>query len=155
MVRTPRFDEARLAVEKGKLLEAMKQRNDDAGDIVDREWDWLMYGPDHYASRRLTGAELEAIGRQDLVDFHRRTYGPEGLVIAVSGDVEPEAVLARIAQGLAGWSAAERAPWPPRAPASSRARASTRSRRTSPRARWRSATAACSGGTSPTPRCTP
>lgn len=117
LVRTPRFDAARLAVEKGKLLEAMKQRNDDAGDIRDREWDWLMYGADHYSSRRLTEAGLAAIDRQDLVDFHRRTYGPEGLVIAISGDVEPDAILARIGQGLAGWSAAESAPWPPAGPA--------------------------------------
>ena len=34
MLRNPRFDEARLAVEKGTALEEMKQRNDDAGDIV-------------------------------------------------------------------------------------------------------------------------
>ena len=116
MVRRPRFDAARLAVEKGKLLEAMKQRNDDAGDILDREWDWLMYGADHFTSHRLTEAELAAISRQDLVDFHQRTYGPQKLVLAISGDVEPETVLAKIEQGLAGWSAAEPAPWPPEGP---------------------------------------
>jgi predicted Zn-dependent peptidase len=116
MVRRPRFDEARLAVEKGKILEAMKQRNDDAGDILDREWDWLMYGRDHYSSHRLTEAELGAITRQDLVDFHRRTFGTEGLVVAVSGDVEPEAILSKLADGLAGWNAGEPSPWPPRGP---------------------------------------
>ena len=37
MVRNPRFDEARLAVQKSTVLEKMKQRNDDANNIADRE----------------------------------------------------------------------------------------------------------------------
>ena len=36
--------------------------------------------------------------RADLVDFHRRTYGAEKLVIAVSGDVEPKAIVADLAK---------------------------------------------------------
>ena len=116
MVRNPRFDEARLAIEKGKALEAMKQRNDDAGDIQDREWSWLMYGREHFGSRVATAGELASITRADLAGFHRRTWGPEGLVIAVSGDVEPAAIVADLAARLAGWSAGEPAPWPPPAP---------------------------------------
>ena len=116
MVERPRFDEARFAVVKGNALEAMKQRNDDAGDIIDREWDWLLYGAQHFSTRRTTAADLERTTREDLIDFHRRTYGPEGMVIAISGDVEPAAVLAKIQRGLSGWKAAEKAPWPPAGP---------------------------------------
>ncbi len=116
MVRNPRFDAARLDVEKGKMLEAMKQRNDDAGDISAREWDWLMYGHDHFSTRRTTAAELAAMDRPALIDFHRRTYGPQGLVIAVSGDVDPQDMLGRLERRLAGWKAAEAAPWPPKGP---------------------------------------
>jgi zinc protease len=116
MLRNPRFDEERLAVEKGKALEAMKQRNDDAGDIQAREWGWLMNGRDHYVARRATAAELESITRADLVDFHRRTWGSEHLVLAISGDVEPKAIVANLTRRLAGWKAAESAPWPPVGP---------------------------------------
>jgi predicted Zn-dependent peptidase len=116
MVRNPRFDAARLAVEKGKALEAMKQRNDDAGDIQSREWAWLLYGRDHYTTRIATAAELASIGRNDLVDFHRRTWGGQQLVVAVSGDVEPRAIVAELERRLAGWRAAEAAPWPPAPP---------------------------------------
>ena len=58
MVRNPRFDDARLDVQKSTALEEMKQRNDDAGDIADREWDFLTRGEKHYASRRMTQADL-------------------------------------------------------------------------------------------------
>lgn len=116
MLRTPRFDDERLAIEKGKALEAMKQRNDDAGDIQAREWAWLMYGREHFTSRRSTAAQLAAITRDDLVDFHRRTYGSERMVIAVSGDVDPQAISDKLARRLAGFAAAERVPWPPAPP---------------------------------------
>ncbi len=117
MLRHPRFDAARLEVEKAKALEAMKQRNDDAGDILDREEGWLLYGPDHFGARQATAAQLAAIQRDDLIEFHRRSWGPEGLVIAVSGDVDPADVLGRLAQRLEGWQAGEPAPWPPSTPA--------------------------------------
>lgn len=117
MVRNPRFDAARLEIEKSKALEAMKQRNDDAGDILAREWDWLRHGRDHYSSRRATAAELAAITRDDLVAFHRRTWGADGMVIAVSGDVDTAAVVAELGRRLEGWRAAEPAPWPPAGPA--------------------------------------
>lgn len=116
MARNPRFDAARLETEKSKVLEAMKQRNDDASDILSREWDWLQHGTEHFSARRVTAAELATIDRDALVAFHRRTWGPEGMVIAVSGDVDTEAVLGELARRLEGWSAGEPAPWPPEAP---------------------------------------
>ncbi|MEO8274592.1 MAG: pitrilysin family protein [Thermoanaerobaculia bacterium] len=117
MLRHPRFDEARLAVEKSTLLEGMKQRNDDAGDIADREWDFLTRGEMHYASRRITAARLAEISRADLAAFHRRTWGPEHLVFAVSGDVDATAILGELQRRLAGWKSAEPAsPWPPQGP---------------------------------------
>ncbi len=116
MVRHPRFDAARLDVEKAKRLEAMKQRNDDADSILGREWGWLLYGRDAFLARESTAAELQSITRDDLEAFHRRTWGPEGMVIAVSGDVEPGQILPELEKRLAGWKATEPAPWPPTLP---------------------------------------
>ncbi len=120
MLQAPRFEEARLAIEKGSILESMKQRNDDAAGISGREWSWLMYGRDHYSTRQLTQAQLDAISRDDLVDFHRRFVRPENLaVIAVSGDVDAKAVVAELDRRFAGWKPqgkAEAVAWPPPAP---------------------------------------
>jgi zinc protease len=117
MLTAPRFDEARLAVEKGILLEGMKQRNDDAGDIVAREWGFLLRGERHFAARQMTVADLDGITRDDLVAFHRETYGPEHLVLAISGDVDTAALLADLGRRLSGWSAGKPDPaWPPSGP---------------------------------------
>jgi zinc protease len=117
MIKTPRFDEERLKVAKGSILEGMKQRNDDPDEILGREWGWLMRGRDWYGTRVVTKSELDGIARQDLVDFHRRTWGPEALVVEVSGDVTAKDILAKLGKHLAGWSAGEKSPWPPAPPA--------------------------------------
>lgn len=116
MLRTPRFDEAQLRLEKQNLMEQLKQRNDEAAAISAREWEWLLFGQEHPSTRRITGDDLEAIDSEELARFHRRFWRPENLVFSISGDVEAEAILERLAGELAQWQAAEEAaevPWPP------------------------------------------
>lgn len=116
MLRTPRFDAARLEVAKGNLRESFKQRNDDPLALLNREWRFLLYGTDHYLSRQLSGEALAAIRREQLAEFHRRYWHPAGMVLAVSGDVDTKALLAGLERRFAGWKTGEAAPWPPSAP---------------------------------------
>lgn len=117
MLRNPGFDEARLQVDKGNVAESMRQRNDDADDILGREWDFLLYGEDHYSSRRMTEAHLNAITRADLIDFHEKYWRPENMVIALSGDVDTQAFLAKLETNLADWPGeGADAEWPPPQP---------------------------------------
>ena len=117
MLRTPRFDESRLKVEKENILEAMRQRNDDPGDILSREWDWLLEGETFYRSRRMTKDHMDAITKEDLVSFHEKYWRPENMIVTVSGDVEPATILAKLESHLANWpGAGAPAPWPPPQP---------------------------------------
>jgi predicted Zn-dependent peptidase len=116
MLRQPAFEQGRLQVEKANLLESLKQRNDDPQDILGREWQWLLRGREHFTSAFRTAGELERIGRQDLVAFHRRWWHPGNMIFAVAGDVDTAAILAQLAERTAGWEAGERAPWPPPPP---------------------------------------
>jgi predicted Zn-dependent peptidase len=117
MLRTPGFEAGRLEVEKGNLLEAMKQRNDDAQQILDREWDFLLYGEDFFAVRPLTEASVQSITREDLASFHQRFWRPENMTFAISGDVETEAILKNLEQRLKDWpGTAGETVWPPPQP---------------------------------------
>jgi len=118
MLRRPRFDEARIAIEKENLLEAMRQRNDEPGDILGREWDWLLEGEDFYRSRRMTKAHLDAISRDDLASFHEKFWRRENMVVSVSGDVDPAAILKVLESHLTDWPGEGAATeWPPPQPA--------------------------------------
>ena len=118
ILERPRFEAARLELEKQNQLEQLAQRNDDPESIAAREWQWLLYGNEHFASRHATGDSLAAVSREDLVALHRRAFQPRNLVFAVAGDVEPDAIVAALSRHLAEWSvpAAEPVPWPPEEP---------------------------------------
>ena len=117
MLRHPRFDLERLEVEKSNALEAMRQRNDDADAMLRREWSWLLYGRDHYGSRRMTKQNLDAINREGLQSFHSRYWRPENMIVSISGDVDTDAILTSLERGLADWPGTG-APnqWPPPEP---------------------------------------
>ncbi|MGD8375897.1 MAG: pitrilysin family protein [Acidobacteriota bacterium] len=117
MLRSPGFQEDRLKLEKDNLLEDMKQRNDRPQSISGREWGWLMRGKDTFISHQMTKAEVDAITRDDLVAFHKKWWRPENMTIAVSGDVDAKAVIAKLEERFAGWNPeGPEIPWPPTGP---------------------------------------
>lgn len=113
MLRNPGFEEDKVRVYKDEVIEALKQRNDDAGPILDREWAALMYGQDHFSARNPTLATIESITIDDLRAFHAKVFQPGNLIIAVTGDFNEADMLARLEKALEGWTAGERMPDPP------------------------------------------
>ncbi len=117
MIRDPGFQQSRFDVEKGSALESLKQRNDDAGDILGREWAWLLYGESHFAVREMTKAEWDVLTRDDLIAFHAKYFKPENMLLAVSGDVSTKDLLADLERRFSGWkSDGPKVPWPPSPP---------------------------------------
>lgn len=106
MLRRPRFDQDRLDLAKSQLLQGMERRNDSTGGIEGREWGRLLRGDAHFSTRPATRASIESITREDLIAFHERYYHPGAFIFAVSGDVDPEDILARLGARLEGWPAA-------------------------------------------------
>jgi len=101
IVFEPRFDEDRLAQARDNLRVSLAAREDEAYAVLDREWQRLVHGPASPRSRRLTEASVAGFERDALASFHRRLWRPDGAVIAASGDVEPELLVARL-DGLFG-----------------------------------------------------
>ena len=103
MLREPRFEDTRLELAKSQMLQGMERRNDSTASIEGREWGRLMRGDNHFSTRPATRASVEAITREDLVAFHQRYYHPGGFIFAVSGDVETDAIVAKLDSRLADW----------------------------------------------------
>jgi zinc protease len=109
MLRNPGFDQTRLNVQKDKVIEGLRQRNDSADSILDREWAALLYGREHFEAAEPTQQSIESITRDDLIAMHKRVFhpAPGNLFIAVTGDFEERDMLARLEKALAGWPAGE------------------------------------------------
>lgn len=103
MLRTPAFQEDRLKLAKSQILQALERRNDNTSAIEGREWNRLLYGAEHFTSKETTKASVEAITRQDLVDFHQKYFQPAGFIIAASGDFKTDELLAKLEAAFKGW----------------------------------------------------
>jgi len=113
MLRNPGFQEEKVRIYKDEVIENLKQRNDDAGPILDREWSALMYGQDHFSARNPTLATIESITLDDLRAFHAKVFQPGNLIIAVTGDFNEAEMLAKLEAALDGWAAGDKMPDPP------------------------------------------
>ena len=99
----PRFDEERLVQAKANLRVSLAGSDDDPRRLLEREWLRLVHGDRARRGQRLTPEAVAAFVPDTLAAFHRRHYGPDGAVFAVSGDVEPDAVVARLEQLFGNW----------------------------------------------------
>lgn len=122
MLRRPAFESARVDLAKRQALEAIRRRNDQPASIASREFNKLLYGPDHPYARESTDATIRAIDREDLVAFHRRYYHPNTIMIAATGDFERDAFVAQLLRVFEGWQP-ERVTWPPVPPVKERSAA--------------------------------
>lgn len=103
VLTAPRFQDDKLALRKQQSSQAMKQRNDDAAQIEQRERRFLAYGDGFYFNRHSTQASLESIARADLEAFHKRWFHPKNFVVAVNGDFDSAAMTARLEKLFAAW----------------------------------------------------
>jgi zinc protease len=103
ILTAPGFQEDKLALRKDQMTQEMRQRNDDSGSIEGREVGMTAFGQGFWLNRDFTAKSLEAIKRDDLVQFHRRWFHPANFVVAVSGDFERDAMVARLERLFAQW----------------------------------------------------
>jgi len=99
----PRFQDNKLALRKQQILQSMKQRNDDSANIEQRERRFLAYGEKFWVNQHATAASVESITRADLEAFHQKWFHPANFVVAVSGDFERDAMVARLEKLFAEW----------------------------------------------------
>lgn len=92
----PRFQEDKIKLRKDQMLQEMKQRNDDSADIEGRESGFLTEGENFWENRYPTAASVDSITRDDLATFQQRWFVPQNFVVAVSGDFDRDAMIAKL-----------------------------------------------------------
>ena len=115
-LRQPVFPETQIERLRAQLLTGLILRSQDTADMAGMTFDQIVY-KDHPYSRPEDGYPdmIQAITRQDLVDFHRKNYGPRGMVISVVGAVAPEEAVEKVKAALGDWTNPNQ-PQPPQLP---------------------------------------
>ncbi|MES0360290.1 MAG: pitrilysin family protein [Anaerolineales bacterium] len=98
----PVFPPEQVELLRARSLTSLAIRAQDTREMASLTFDQIIY-PGHPYSRPEDGNPdtIQAISRDDLVEFHRVHYGPRGMVISVVGAVEPGVVVKKV-EGLLG-----------------------------------------------------
>ncbi|MDD2852119.1 MAG: pitrilysin family protein [Desulfuromonadaceae bacterium] len=89
---SPDFNEKRIEIARRQTIEGLRRQNDDPKEIAGREINRAVFAG-HQLGRVTTYETVKAITREDLVEFHRRFYRLDNMILAVSGDFERAALL--------------------------------------------------------------
>ncbi len=103
----PAFPEDKIDLAKTQEKSFIARRNDQAMSIVNREFSKLLYGADSPYARHTEYATIDAIERQDLIDFHARYFLPNNTILGVWGDFDAEAMAEKLENAFAAWEAQE------------------------------------------------
>ncbi len=116
-LRRPVFPDDQVEKLRARLLTDLAIRAQDTGEMASLTFDEIVYAGHPYRRPEDGYPEtIQAIERQRLADFHRRHYGPRGMVIAVVGAVQPRRAAAQIEKVLGDWSNPEQPDPPPLPP---------------------------------------
>lgn len=103
-MRSPTFPVDEMEKLRTQLITGLSIRAQDTAEMADLIFDQILFGTHPY-SRPSDGwpETIQAIRREDLIEFHRSFFGPRGLVIAIVGGIEPKKAVAEVARIFNGW----------------------------------------------------
>ena len=107
VIRHPLFDVTEVETRRAELLTAILQDEDDPAAVAVDVVMGRLY-PHHPYGRRPRGTQqtVQRIARQDLVDFHRAWFTPEGTTVVVVGDVDTDDVVRATRRAFDQWTPA-------------------------------------------------
>ncbi len=107
ILRHPVFEQDKVDLALNQFLEMIRRRNDSPQDIRSREFMRVIYGKMHPLARIPQVTTIHAITRDDLIAFYRTYFHPNNIMLAVTGDFDSEAMLAKLNTVFGDWPAQE------------------------------------------------
>jgi zinc protease len=101
----PAFAEDKIKLAKIQQRTAIARRNDDIGQISNREFEKLIYGKDSLYARHPEYATIAAVTRDDIVNFYKKYFYPDNTTMAVWGDFNAKEMVAKVEKTLGNWKA--------------------------------------------------
>lgn len=103
-LQNPAFPDDQVEKLRAQMLTSLAIRAQDTSDMASLLFDQLLYDGHPYSRPDEGWPEtVQAITRDDLMEFHRKYFGPRGMVISIVGAVEPEKAAGEVERILGGW----------------------------------------------------
>jgi zinc protease len=107
ILRQPVFDQEKIELAKIEARTGISRRNDDVGQIANREFNKLIYGANSPYARQPEYATIDAVSREDISAFYKSYFSPKNMWLAVWGDFNGKQMIKKITAALGDWPAAE------------------------------------------------
>jgi len=103
-LQAPRFPKSEVEILRVHMLTGLAIREQDTSDMAAMAFDRMLFDGHPY-SRPADGfvETIQSITLKDLQDFHRRCFGPRGMVIAIVGAIDPGKAVEAVERVLGGW----------------------------------------------------
>ena len=103
-LQSPSFPKDEVERLRAQLLTGLAIRAQDTADMADMAFDQMLF-QEHPYGRPSDGfpETIQSINRKDMKEFHRRYFGPKGMVIAIVGAVHPKKAVEEVERVLSGW----------------------------------------------------
>jgi zinc protease len=103
LLQNPEFRADKLDLAKKEMADGISRRNDDPRGIAGREAAMLAYGKNNPYARQPEYATVDAVTRQDLVDWHQDHVYPNNIILGVVGDFDSGAMEAKLRRAFGNW----------------------------------------------------
>jgi zinc protease len=110
LLENPEFRPDKLDLTKQQFASLISRRNDDLDEIAQRESTRLAYGADNPYARTAEYATIDAVTREDLLQWHKRTLAPANMILGIAGDFDPAAMEQKLRQAFGGMPRGEKLP---------------------------------------------
>lgn len=107
VLKNPAFRDDKIELAKITSRSAISRRNDDVQGIAGREFSRLIYGANHPYGRLTEYATIDNITKQDMVEFHKKYFVPNNMMIAVWGDFASADMKKKIEETFGSWERRE------------------------------------------------
>ena len=113
-LRNPTLPANEVTKALGQLRARLTRETEDPKNRAQRELFARLFPPDHPLHRNPAGQleDLAAIGRSDVVQFHKEFYRPDRTVLVVVGDINPEEALTAVERAFGSWTPQDATPVP-------------------------------------------
>lgn len=103
-LRTPTFPKDEIEKLRAQALTGLALRAQDTAGMAELHFDRMLFA-DHPYGKPSEGypETIQAITRKDLINFHRQHFGPQGMVVAIVGAIEPRKAVDEVAKIFGGW----------------------------------------------------
>lgn len=105
LLQNPLFPEDKINLVKTQVKTNISRRNDNPQAVTGREFSKLIYGKDSPYTAQTEYATIDAITKQDMIEFHKQAFVGNNMMIGVIGDFDTKEMKKKLENAFGGMKA--------------------------------------------------